>query len=194
LIRLYTRGWTEIDSGTEDAFNETIAALQFAGVPTASRDNDAGVARLEAALDAGVDGAIAIVAYEMKWPYEDYIARFGGVIGKRIHGLIDQARRMSPDDYEKLLENRRRMRHLVHETAGGADGYITLAASGPAITGLDYTGSRTFLIYGSWLGLPAFSLPLLQVNDLPLGVQLLGAPGNDGALCATANWMMSSLN
>lgn len=193
LIRLYTRGWTEIDSGTEDAFNETIAALQFAGVSIASRDNDPGVARLEAALDAGVDGAIAIVAWEMKWPYEDYIARFGKVIGKRIHGLIDQARKMSPDEYEKLLENRRRVRHLVHETAGGADGYITLAASGPAITGLDYTGSRTFLIYGSWLGLPAFSLPLLQVNSLPLGVQLLGAPGTDGALCATANWLMQKL-
>ena len=194
LIRLYTRGWTEIDGGTEDAFNETIAALQFAGVPIASRDNDPGVARLEAALDAGVDGAIAIVAYEMKWPYEDYIARFGNVIGRRIHGLIDQARKMSPDDYEKLLENRRRVRHLVHETAGGADGYITLAASGPAILGHDYTGSRTFLIYGSWLGLPAFSLPLLQVNGLPLGVQLLGAPGTDGALCAIANWMVNSLN
>ena len=194
LIRLYTRGWTEIDGGTEDAFNETIAALQFAGVPIASRDNDPGVARLEAALDAGVDGAIAIVAYEMKWPYEDYIARFGNVIGKRIHGLIDQARKMSPDDYEKLLENRRRVRHLVHEMAGGADGYITLAASGPAILGHDYTGSRTFLIYGSWLGMPAFSLPLLQVNRLPLGVQLLGAPGTDGALCAVANWMTNSLN
>jgi Asp-tRNA(Asn)/Glu-tRNA(Gln) amidotransferase A subunit family amidase len=192
LIRLYTRGWTEIDGDTADAFNETIAALQFAGVPIASRDNDPGVARLEAALDAGVDGAIAIVAYEMKWPYEDYIARFGKVIGKRVHGLIDQARKMSPDDYEKLLENRRRVRHLVHETAGGADGYITLAASGPAITGLDYTGSRTFLVYGSWLGLPAFSLPLLQVNGLPLGVQLLGAPGNDGALCAMANWMINA--
>jgi len=194
LIRLYTRGWTEIDSGTADAFDETIAALQFAGIPIASRDNDPGVARLEAALDAGVDGAIAIVAYEMKWPYEDYIARFGSVIGKRIHGLIDQARKLSPDDYAELLENRRRVRHLVHETAGGAEGYITLAASGPAITGLDYTGSRTFLIYGSWLGLPAFSLPLLQVNGLPLGVQLLGAPGNDGALCATANWFMNNLN
>jgi len=194
LIRLYTRGWTEIDGGTEDAFNETVAALQFAGVPIASRDNDPGVARLEAALDAGVDGAIAIVAYEMKWPYEDYIARFGNVIGKRIHGLIDQARKMSPDDYEKLLENRRRVRHLVHEMAGGADGYITLAASGPAILGHDYTGSRTFLIYGSWLGLPAFSLPLLQVKGLPLGVQLLGAPGTDGALCAVANWMTNSLN
>jgi Asp-tRNA(Asn)/Glu-tRNA(Gln) amidotransferase A subunit family amidase len=193
LIRLYTRGWAELDSDTEDAFNETVAALQFAGVMIASRDTDPAVARLEAALDEGVDGALAIVAYEMKWPYEDYIARFGKAIGERIHGLIGRARKMSAEDYENLLEHRRRVRHLVHETAGGADGFITLAASGPAILGHEYTGSRTFLVYGSWLGLPAFSLPLLQVNGLPLGIQLIGTPGADGALCATANWFMSNL-
>jgi Asp-tRNA(Asn)/Glu-tRNA(Gln) amidotransferase A subunit family amidase len=190
LIRLYTRGWTEIDSDTEDAFNEFVAALEFAGVRIASRDNDPAVARLEAALDEGVDGAIAIVAHEMKWPYEDYIARFGRIIGKRIHGLVEQARRMTPADYEKLLENRRRVRHLAHETAGGSDGYLTLASSGPAIPGHEYTGSRTFLIYGSWLGLPAFSLPLLSANGLPVGVQLIGEPGSDGSLCAVANWLM----
>ena len=44
------------------------------------------------------------------------------------------------------------------------------------------------------IGLPAFSLPLLQVNGLPLGVQILGAPDGDGALCAVANWMESNLN
>lgn len=57
---------------------------------------------------------------------------------------------------------------------------------------IGYTGSRTFLIYGSWLGLPAFALPLLQVNGLPVGIRLLGAPGGDGALCAAANWFLKS--
>jgi Asp-tRNA(Asn)/Glu-tRNA(Gln) amidotransferase A subunit family amidase len=126
----------------------------------------------------------------MKWPYEGYLARFGKVIGERIHGLVEQARKISPEDYVKLLENRRRVRHLVQETAAGSDGFITLAASGPAILGHDYTGSRTFLVYGSWLGLPAFSLPLLQVDGLPLGIQLVGTPDSDGALCAVANWFM----
>jgi len=194
LIRLYTRGWTEIDSDTEDAFDDTIALLQAAGVKIASRDNDAAIAKLEQELDAGVDGAIAIVAYEMKWPYEDYIARFGDVIGKRIHGLIADARKMTPANYEALLANRRGVRALVHDALRDADGCITLAASGPAILGHEYTGSRTFLIYGSWLGLPAFSLPLLQVSGLPLGVQLLGVPDSDGKLCALANWMMKNLD
>jgi len=65
-----------------------------------------------------------------------------------------------------------------------------MANNGPAIQGLEYTGSRTFLVYGSWLGLPAFSLPLLEVNGLPQGVQLIGVPHGDGALCAVAHWFM----
>jgi Asp-tRNA(Asn)/Glu-tRNA(Gln) amidotransferase A subunit family amidase len=194
LVRLYTRGWTEIDKNTERAFDETIAALAAAGIEIADRDNDAAVAKLERELDAGMDEAVTIVTYEMKWPYEDYVARFGNVIGKRIRDLMIAARKMTPEQYERLLANRRHVRALFQETVRGTDGCITLAASGPAILGHEFTGSRTFLICGSWLGLPAFSLPLLQVNELPLGVQLLGAPHGDGALCAVANWLMRSLN
>jgi len=190
LIRLYTRGWTEIDDSTKEAFETAVQALEAAGVRIVSRDDDERVARLERELDGGVDGALAIVAYEMKWPYEDYIARYGKLIGTRIHGLIERARGLTPADYEALLENRRRVLQLVRETAAGADGFLTLASSGPAIEGFEYTGSRTFLVYGSWLGLPAFSLPLLQVDGLPLGIQLIGVPQGDGALCALAHWFM----
>ena len=84
LIRLYTRGWTEIDGDTNEAFNTAIAALEAAGVEITSSDNNAAIAKLEQELESGMEEAIAIVAYEMKWPYEDYVARFGNVIGKRI--------------------------------------------------------------------------------------------------------------
>ena len=70
LIRLYTRGWTEIDSHTREAFNALMTALEISGVDIASRDTDPEIAKLEQHLDAGVDGGLAIVAYEMKWPYE----------------------------------------------------------------------------------------------------------------------------
>jgi Asp-tRNA(Asn)/Glu-tRNA(Gln) amidotransferase A subunit family amidase len=194
LIRLYTRGWTEIDKDTERAFDEAVGALLSAGVEIVDRSSNAAVAQLERELDAGMDEAVTIVTYEMKWPYEDYVARFGNVIGTRIRDLMEVARKMTPEQYEQLLANRRRVRTLFQQTAQGTDGCITLAASSPAILGHEFTGSRTFLICGSWLGLPAFSLPLLQVNELPLGVQLLGAPHGDGALCAVADWMLKNLN
>ena len=195
LIRLYTRGWTEIDSNTEDAFEEVIAALAAAGVAIVGKDNDPRVAAFEAALDRDIDTALDIVAYEMKWPFQEYIARYGKAIGKRIHGLMDRAGKMSPADYLTVLEKRQSIRAHCRRLAAeiGADAYITLASSGPAIQGLEFSGSRTFIVPGSWLGFPAFSLPVMQAGDLPFGLQLLGIDHQDGNLCSTANWVMQTL-
>jgi Asp-tRNA(Asn)/Glu-tRNA(Gln) amidotransferase A subunit family amidase len=192
LIRLYTRGWTEIDSNTEEAFGAVIKALQDAGVEIVSKENDRRVSAFEDALERDVDGALDIVAYELKWPFIDYIARYGDMIGKRIHGLIERAGKMTPADYMGLLEKRRTIQQHCRQLAAdaGADGYVTLASSGPAILGFEYSGSRTFIVYGSWLGFPAFSLPLMEVNGLPCGVQLLGVDHQDGNLCSTAHWIM----
>lgn len=194
LIRLYTRGWSEIDDTTQAQFEAAVEALAAQGVEIASRDTEPRIAALEDLLAADVDGALDIVAYELKWPFEDYIARYGKVIGERLHGLIKRANTMTPAEYERLLDTRNAMRRLWYETLADADGYISLASSGPAIKGLDYTGSRTFLVYGSWLGVPAFSLPLFQSGGLPFGLQILGTPDNDGALAGVANWMMNTFD
>jgi Asp-tRNA(Asn)/Glu-tRNA(Gln) amidotransferase A subunit family amidase len=195
LIRLYTRGWKELDAATEEAFEAFVSALGARGAKIIGKRDDDRVAAFEDALERDVDGALDIVAYEMKWPFEEYLERFGNVIGERIHKLITRAREMSPGDYNALLEKRREIRRHCRALAEdvGADAYLTLSASGPAIKGFEFSGSRSFLVYGSWLGFPAFSLPLLEVDGLPLGVQLLGVSDSDGKLCATANWMMSEL-
>ena len=193
LIRLYTRGWSEIDKDTEAQFESVVDALAARGVAIASLHTDARIASLEAQLKAGVDGALDIVAYELRWPFEDYIARYGKLIGERLHGLVKRANQMTPRDYERLLDKRDAMRALWRETMNGADGYISLASSGPAIEGLEYTGSRSFLVYASWLGLPAFSLPLMQSKGLPLGLQLIGMPDADGPLAGVAHWMARDL-
>lgn len=193
LIRLYTRGWLEIHSDTREAFDGVVAVLQSRGVEIASRDNNPAIANLEEQLDGGVDGALAIVAYEMQWPYTVYIARHGKRIGPRIRQLINRARQMTPAAYEDLLTNRKRMQELVRQRSASYDGIITLAASGPAKIGLRDTGSRTFPTYASWLGLPALALPLIEVNGLPVGIQLLGPGGADAALCAVAHWMIREL-
>ena len=195
LIRLYTRGWTEIDSNTEEAFDAAMEAFKQAGVQIVGKDDDARIAAFEAALDRDVDTALDIVGYEMKWPFVDYIERYGDQIGKRIHGLIERAVKMTPAEYVANLEKRRAIRDQCRRLANelGADAYVTLASSGPAIVGHEFSGSRTFIVPGSWLGFPAFSLPVLQSEGLPFGLQLLGLDHQDGNLCSTAHWVMQTL-
>lgn len=192
FVVLYTRGWDEIDNDAKQQFNHTLQALAAAGVQIVSQDDEPRVQAFEDALERDVDGALDIVAYEMQWPYRDYIARFGSKIGKRIHGLIKRADAMQPADYTALLEKRQAIRAQARNLLGelGADAYITLASSGPAPRGLKESGSRTFLTPGSWLGFPAFALPLLHSAGIPFGIQLLGADHRDGNLFSAARWIM----
>ena len=125
LVVLYTRGWNEIDDDAKQQFNATLKALTEGGVQIVSKDIETRVQAFEDALERDVDGALDIVAYEMQWPYRDYIARFGTQIGKRIHGLIKRAGTLQPADYAALLEKRRAIRAQARNLLAelGADAY-----------------------------------------------------------------------
>src|SRR4051812_10603551 len=47
LIRLYTRGWTEIDSNTEEAFDAAMDAFRQAGVKIVGKNDDPRIAAFE---------------------------------------------------------------------------------------------------------------------------------------------------
>jgi len=192
LIRLFTRGWTETDSESRAAFDALIDRVKARGIDVTSRDEDSEVAELEAQFERELDGHMDLVAYEMRWPFEDYLARYGPkMIGPKIRELLARARQMTPAHYESLIATRHRLQRAAAAVLTRCDGFITLACSGPAPRGLVFTGSRTFPSYASWLGLPAFSLPLLEVDGLPVGVQLIGRSGADSTLCSSVRWMMT---
>ena len=193
LVHLHTAGWTELGPASIDAFGALVDRLRSAGVEVASRDEDPRVASLESTLDAGVDGRLDIMAWEMRWPFEEYADRHGPEVSDILHGYLRRARTLKPADYERALRERRRVQGVVAGFSESTDGFISFASSGPAPTGLDHTGSRTFLNYWSWLGNPSFSLPLMTVDGLPVGLQLIGFEGRDDRLAALARWLMETL-
>ena len=69
-----------------------------------------------------------------------------------------------------------------------------LASPGPAPKGLETTGNAIFNGLWTYLGVPCVSLPLLRVNDMPMGVQLVGMRGDEGRLLRTAAWMDRTLS
>ena len=103
------------------------------------------------------------------------------------------AEAMSLGDYRALLAERLRIGALYAELAQDCAAVVTLAATGPAPLGLASTGNGVFGTPGSLLGLPAVSLPLLQAEGLPLGLQAMGFRDGDAALFATATWLTAAL-
>ena len=65
---------------------------------------------------------------------------------------------------------------------------ITLSSPGPGPIGIDQ-GSAIYNEASSIIGMPAISLPLLAVEDVPLGVQLQGYSDGDEALTASGRWI-----
>ena len=75
----------------------------------------------------------------------------------------------------------------------GRLGGLTPAAPGPAPRGLASTGDPVFCAFWTYLGVPAVSLPLLQADALPIGVQLIGMRRDDGRLLRTARSLVAAL-
>ena len=193
LVHLHTAGRAEVDAEAIAAFDALVERVRATGVEVTSRDDDPLVASLESTLDAGVGGRLDIMAWEMRWPFEEYVDHHGPEVGEILHGYVRRARNLTAAAYEDALRERRRVKEVVERFGERADGFISFASSGPAPLGLDHTGSRTFLNYWSWLGNPAFSLPLMTVRGLPVGLQLIGFDGKDDRLAALAGWCMETL-
>ena len=70
------------------------------------------------------------------------------------------------------------------------DAIVTSATTGDAPVGLGSTGSPMFCTIWTLTGVPALSMPLLKGDaDMPIGVQLVAARGQDAQLLAIARWL-----
>ena len=91
--------------------------------------------------------------------------------------------------YARALEARVRLRAEVGAFADRAEGFVLLCSSGPAIEDHAFTGSRNYALPWTLVGGPAFALPLLADQGLPLGLQIAGYPDHDAEACAIAAWV-----
>ena len=69
------------------------------------------------------------------------------------------------------------------------DAILCLPSAGPAPKGHDWTGDPVFNAFWTFAGTPCVNLPLLEIDGLPMGVQLTGPRGADGPLLRTARWV-----
>lgn len=191
LIVMYTSAWeAEVEQETRSAFEALLERLRAQGVALITRAQDARYAAFEDAFfGAFVERTVGISAYEMLWPYQQYFERYPEHLESRQRERLERARMMTPADYIALLDEKARMKVRAREAMQDADAILTLSSSGPAPIGHTHTGSRAYLLFASFLHLPAFSLPLMQADGMPVGAQLIGHAGRDGDLCAVANWM-----
>jgi Asp-tRNA(Asn)/Glu-tRNA(Gln) amidotransferase A subunit family amidase len=115
-----------------------------------------------------------------------------GEISPQLRDLIAHGREVTAVQYLAAMRDARRYADGLSEIFEQvADAILTLSARGVAPQGLDATGDPVFCTFWTLTGLPSLNLPLLADSaGLPIGVQLVGAPGRDERLLRTARELL----
>jgi Asp-tRNA(Asn)/Glu-tRNA(Gln) amidotransferase A subunit family amidase len=135
-----------------------------------------------------------IMAAEMAHNLGNWVDRGGEKISKQMRDLVAEGRNFSATRYLGAIDARLPLRDALEQLfQQQCNAIITPAAAGVAPKGTA-TGNPTFCTLWTYLGLPAMTLPLMTgEGGMPLGVQLVGAPGDDARLLRTAQWLVSKL-
>jgi Asp-tRNA(Asn)/Glu-tRNA(Gln) amidotransferase A subunit family amidase len=136
----------------------------------------------------------AIMAVDMAHNLGGYIDK-GGEVSPTFRALIEEGRKVTATQYLAALRDAGRyaegMMSIFEQLA---DAILTLSAKGVAPLGIEATGDPVFCSLWSLVGFPSLNLPLLANSDgLPIGVQLVGAPGRDERLLRTARALVEQL-
>jgi Asp-tRNA(Asn)/Glu-tRNA(Gln) amidotransferase A subunit family amidase len=187
LIRLDTAGWPAAEPAAKAAFEAYVARLVDAGVEIITR-RDAAIEAYEAAHTRTPQLWTNLYRFEMHWPMLQYRERHADKMPQRLLKGIEGGAHLTQETYREALTERDKFRALHDLLVASADGFITLSSPGPGPIGMDQ-GSAIFNEASSILGAPAINLPLLAVDQAPLGVQLLGRWHEDERLTAVARWL-----
>jgi Asp-tRNA(Asn)/Glu-tRNA(Gln) amidotransferase A subunit family amidase len=187
---LETPGWEKADAETKRQFMALVARVIGEDVQIVDRRASGRIDRLEHAIADGREVSMRINAWESLWPLGELFHRHGDQFSETYRGRMKLATSMTMDDYRAALTRREAMRIAFEALHGEVDALLTLSAPGPAPVGLGSTGDPVFNVAATALRVPALSLPLLQVDGMPVGVQLIGFAGGERPLSAYAQWLM----
>lgn len=187
---LATSGLTELNPESRQRFDTLLNNLNLQGVEVVTREDDPALDALCGQLEWAPELSMALISHEAQWPYGEYNLSKRHALDQRILGLLEQGASRSADTIDDIYADRLALKHQAENFLATVDAVVLPAGSGPAPAGLENSGSRTNLVYATLMGLPAFALPLMTVNKMPFGLQLVGAPGEDEALAGMAHWLI----
>jgi Asp-tRNA(Asn)/Glu-tRNA(Gln) amidotransferase A subunit family amidase len=193
LAVLETAGFATAAPAAKAAFASAVSALKSAGVSILDRYSHPQVAEVETAIASARSLSMSINAWEARWPLNTYARDMDREkLSRHMQERLAMAESMTQSDYQAALTERERIRGVHARLAAECDACISLSAPDVAPVGLASTGDPAFAVVSSLLGVPVVSLPLLQIEGLPLGLQVMGFRDADADLFATAAWVSES--
>jgi amidase len=176
-----TAEWQLAEPAMRDRFERDVAALA-----------DAGAQIIEPDLPAGLDEAVPVHRTIMQFEaHRTFGGRAAEEPEKFSPTLLEYVRRgaeIGRAEYEAALRERARLIETFTPWASECDAILTPPTVGEAPTP-ETTGDPRFCTRWTLVGAPAVTIPTgLGPSGLPLGLQLVGAPGEDRRTLRAAAW------
>jgi Asp-tRNA(Asn)/Glu-tRNA(Gln) amidotransferase A subunit family amidase len=120
------------------------------------------------------------------------------LLSARLASLIEEGRAVGADAYVRAIKAGRECAQSIDTLFGGADVLLAPSAPGEAPHGLGSTGDPLFNRPWHLLGVPQVNVPVPRSlahgeSGLPLGLQIVGRPGDDERALAAARWVEQQL-
>jgi Asp-tRNA(Asn)/Glu-tRNA(Gln) amidotransferase A subunit family amidase len=176
-----TPWWDRIDAEAREAFDAFVELMD--GVVT--------VLELPPVVDQAVGWLRTVHESELAFAMQREYTHHRNSLSARLRGQIERGMVIPVLEY---LSARDRIPHVAaafDEYFEHVDAILSPAALGAAPRGLDSTGDPLMQTVWTFAGLPALSMPLLNLTDgLPLGVQAVGPMHQDGRLLRACRWLV----
>ena len=129
-----------------------------------------------------------VMAYEAAGEHGECYRAHGSKVGAKLAALIEEGLQVGQEAYRRALQTLRSARKAYQQWARRHPVVATPAALGPAPQGLESSGDPRCNAPFTALGAPAISLPMpTGTKQLPMGMQLVSASGNDGLVLTAAS-------
>jgi Asp-tRNA(Asn)/Glu-tRNA(Gln) amidotransferase A subunit family amidase len=182
-----TPEWPHADADTQRAWAEAVATL----APLAAACGDAALPATFATLVLLQKATMAHeAARALAYERTSHRAR----LSPALSALLDEGLAITGQTHAAHMAAVDVLRRQVDTMWLSHDVLLAPSTTGTAPAGFQATGDPLFCRAWTLLGLPCVHLPFTQGADgLPLGLQLIGQPGNDHHLLAIAQWAMERL-
>jgi len=175
-----THEWEAAGPATRDALDEAAHRLRAAGIEV--RDVTPSE-RWRGLLEAQK----TVMAYEGARSCAPEMLAAPDRLSAKLREILETGAAIAPEDYDAAMVLAAEGRAGFDEALGAMDVLLVPSAPGEAPEGLAATGDPVFSRVWTLLGVPCVNVPGLRgPSGLPVGVQVVGRPGDDRRVLAAA--------
>ncbi|MDH2236533.1 amidase [Pigmentiphaga sp. GD03639] len=182
-----TRQWEFVEPAARQAVEEAARMLAAGGATVEA-------VQLPESFEQAFDCHGLVMAYEVARNYAFEYRHYTDRLSAAFNGLCEKGQGVSHASYRMAKETLRCLKAELGAHLAGFDAWIAPAALGEAPPAVEGTGSPLMCILWTALGAPCLGLPVGKgPRGLPLGIQLVAAPGEDAGLLAVGAWVEARL-